>query len=365
MTDKIKLVELFAGIGSQSMALRNLGLDFETVAICEIDKFAYKSYIALHGDTPNLGDISQVDVLPDCNLLTYSFPCQDLSVAGLMKGMDKESGTRSSLLWEVGRLLRQYVDSDRALPKILLMENVDAILNRRNIRQFEDWIADLTNLGYTSSYQILNAKDYGIPQSRNRCFMVSVLGNESFRFPEPVPLELRLKDVLESDPDPSYTLSEKALKGMIRRKERGTVNGNKFGFKITDDNGIARAITTKPPQNTDTLLMAAKLNGNFIQRTRVYNPEGLSPTLCNMGGGGDRAPRITCKDSVRCLTPRESWRLMGFTDADYDRAAEVCSKTQLYKQAGNSIVVPVLEAIFRGIYIDKTFTQQHKVTDYQ
>lgn len=169
----IRMVELFAGIGAQAMALEELGIPF-TSTVCEIDKAAYRSYCAIHGDTPNLGDITKVEHLPDCDLLTYSYPCQDLSVAGLQRGMVEGSGTRSSLLWEVGRLLTDAAERER-LPEVLLVENVDAVLNRKNLPEFNRWIDRLKTMGYTSSYAVLNAKDYGVPQSRKRCFMVSTL----------------------------------------------------------------------------------------------------------------------------------------------------------------------------------------------
>ena len=178
----LRVVELFAGIGAQAQALKNLGLDF-TSTVCEIDEKAYRSYCAIHGDTPNLGDITKVEHLPECDLLTYSSPCQDISVAGRQRGMEQGSGTRSSLLWEVGRLLSDAKERGRG-PDVLLMENVDAILNKKNIAEFNRWIEFLTNLGYTSSYKVLNAKDFGVPQNRKRCFMVSSLGGRRFIFPE-------------------------------------------------------------------------------------------------------------------------------------------------------------------------------------
>ncbi len=218
MNGPIRMVELFAGIGSQAMALRRLGIPY-TSTVCEIDAKAYASYCAIHGETPNLGDIAQVEHLPDCDLLTYSFPCQDLSVAGLGKGMERGSGTRSSLLWEVGRLLDDAADRE-ALPEVLLMENVDAILNRKNISAFMEWVAKLRTMGYTNSWQVMNAKDHGVPQSRKRCFMVSTLHMGRFVFPEGVPLTRCLRDVLEDDVDESFYLSEERIAKYQRHRER-------------------------------------------------------------------------------------------------------------------------------------------------
>ena len=183
----IRLIEMFAGIGSQAKALKNLGVDFEHYRICEFDKYAVKSYNAIHGTDFKTSDITEIHA-SDLNVvdtdkytyvLTYSFPCTDLSSAGAQKGMSKGSGTRSGLLWEVERLLSETEE----LPQILLMENVPEVVSDKNIADFAQWIAFLDGLGYKSKYEILNAKDFGIPQNRARCFMVSWLGNYYYDFP--------------------------------------------------------------------------------------------------------------------------------------------------------------------------------------
>lgn len=194
----IRVIELFAGIGAQASALERLGLDHERVAVCEWDEPTYKVYCAIHGDTPNLGDITKVEHLPECDLLTYSSPCQDISVAGHKAGLAKGSGTRSATLWDVGRLLEDMRERD-VLPEVLLMENVDSILFKHAINDFLQWVRFLDGLGYTNSYQVLNAKDFGIPQNRKRMFMVSTLTLGKFKFPEGRPLTIRLKDILEKD----------------------------------------------------------------------------------------------------------------------------------------------------------------------
>ena len=192
----LRVVELFAGIGAQAMALEELGIDF-TSTVCEIDKKAYASYCAIHGETPNLGDIRKVERLPQADLATWSFPCQDLSVAsGTQKGFAEGSGTRSALAWEVIRLLKVGKD-EGTLPEFLVMENVPAILNKRNIDEFKRLVKELEGIGYTSTYQVLNAKDYGVPQNRKRCFMVSTLAHGRFVFPGPCPDGRVLKDVLQ------------------------------------------------------------------------------------------------------------------------------------------------------------------------
>ena len=198
--NKIRLIELFAGIGSQASALERLGVEHERVAVAEFDDCAYRVYCAIHGYTPNLGDITKVEHLPECDLLTYSSPCQDISIAGHRAGLAKDSGTRSATLWDVGRLLED-MKARNCMPEVLLMENVDSILFKHAIKDFNQWLRFLDCLGYTNSYKVLNAKDYGVPQNRKRLFMVSTLHLGKLIFPKPKPLEIKLKDILEESVD--------------------------------------------------------------------------------------------------------------------------------------------------------------------
>ncbi len=276
----IRLIELFAGIGSQAMALRNIGADFEKYLICEWWVQAVASYKAIHfadddtdysegiikrelidilfeygisndgkepmakeqiqkkpekwlRDTYNNirathnivnimaaagKDLKVVDTDRYTYVLTYSFPCQDLSVAGKMAGMDKGSGTRSGMLWEVERLLGEMEE----LPQILLMENVPQVMQARNMHNFKAWQQFLEGKGYKNYAQFLNAKDYGVAQNRQRAFMVSVLGDFSFEFPEPVPLNKTMADYLEPEVDGSfYVDSEKATQLIADLVESG------------------------------------------------------------------------------------------------------------------------------------------------
>ena len=163
----IKVFESFAGVGTQAMALKRIGIDYEVVGISEIDKFALKSYEEIHGKVNNFGDISKINPnnLPDFDLFTYSFPCQDISMAGKQAGFDKDSGTRSSLLWECERIIRNKK------PTYLLMENVKALTFKKNIVGFNSWLKNLEDIGYKNYWKVLNAKDYGVPQNREReCF---------------------------------------------------------------------------------------------------------------------------------------------------------------------------------------------------
>lgn len=187
ITKPIRLIELFAGYGSQAMALERLGADFTHHKVIEFDRFAVNSYNAVHGtdfeptDIRNIhaSDLEITDTDNYCYIMTYSFPCTDLSIAGKMKGMKKGSGTRSGLLWEVERLLKEMNER----PQILLMENVTQVHGKANIEDFKQWISFLESIGYQNFWQDLNAKDFGVPQNRERCFMVSLLGNYTYHFP--------------------------------------------------------------------------------------------------------------------------------------------------------------------------------------
>lgn len=565
----IRLIELFAGVGSQAMALRNIGANFEHYKISEWEVSATASYKAIHVENDNTDYSLEIEIakLPKilfdygiskdgkepmtleeierkgekwqritynnlratnnlgsiCNfkgedleivntdsftyLLTYSFPCQDLSVAGKRKGMAKGSGTRSGLLWEVERLLNEVEE----LPQVLLMENVPQVIGKKNIDNFQLWQQFLEDKGYSNFLKILNAKDYGVAQNRERCFMVSILGEWNYNFPKPIPLTKTMKDYLEDEVDEKYYIkSEKAQKliqQLVDSKQLkndtecvdGSVNDPKTKeisncIKARYDAGISNF------KSDGGMVVEVKVIGqmdNTIDHTfesanRVYDKEGLSPTI-NTCGGGDRQPKIVepvivasrernpdnpsdrkqgieleqrlepnseeiCntltsvqkdnlvlepailtpkrtdygkairkdyengkiqesrhnmtelrpredgvsntlttvqKDNllltpnnwkhkagdgtktrsrriseihpalqantgasqqtylaetpyrIRKLTPKECWRLMGFTDEDFYKAEQVNSNTQLYKQAGNSIVVKVLEAIFK------------------
>ena len=225
----IRLIELFAGIGSQAMALRDLGANFEHYRVVEFEKYAIKSYNAIHGTNFDPTDITKIsgsdlgitDTDKYCYIMTYSFPCQDLSVAGKQKGMTKGSGTRSGLLWEVERLLNEVEN----LPQVLLMENVPQVHSQANMPDFQKWIDFLKSKGYSNYWQDLNAKDYGVAQNRERCFMVSILGDYNFKFPQPIPLDKTMKDYLEDEVDEKYCInSEKAQQLIKDLRESGQLD---------------------------------------------------------------------------------------------------------------------------------------------
>lgn len=254
--DKIRIFEAFAGYGSQSMAIQRLkkdfGIEYEIVGISEIDKYAIQAYNAVHPGVKNYGDISKIDwnEVPDFDLFTYSFPCTDISSAGKQKGLEKGSGTRSSLLWEC----QKAIEIKR--PKYCLMENVSALVTEKFLPYYLEWERLMTRYGYTNYNKVLNAKDYGIPQNRERIFMVSIHNaDRSYYWPEPFKLDKRLKDVLEKNVEEKYYLSEQAISGFESHKKRMEERGNGFGFNPTDGEGIASTILASGGnRNTDNYI---------------------------------------------------------------------------------------------------------------
>lgn len=228
----IRLIELFAGVGSQSMAMKCLDVDFESYKAVEFDEPAIRSYNAIHGTSfPTLDvtkthgeDLGIVDKDKYCYILFYSFPCTDLSLAGRQAGMSRDSGTRSGLLWEVERILKELPKEQ--LPDVLIMENVPQVHSEKNLPDFEDWILFLRHLGYSNYYGDLNAKDFGVPQNRDRCFMVSMLGKYDFQFPKTIPLEKVINDVLEEDvPEKFFIRNEKAQMLIDQLIKDGKIDG--------------------------------------------------------------------------------------------------------------------------------------------
>lgn len=450
---QISIIELFAGIGAQVAALKRLGVNYKVVGISEIDKYAIQSYEAINGPTFNYGDITKIPMLDYADLWTYSFPCQDLSVAGKQAGISE--GTRSGLLLHVERLLETAVLIGNQ-PKYLLLENVKALVSKKFKPDFDRWLQKLESLGYNNYWQVLNAKDYGVPQNRERVFVVSIrkdMDTKGYIFPEKIPLTRKLKDVLEPVVNEKYYLPQdkvekllvnmdKEISNTIRCGGSGSLNG-KHTWDI-----VACASRGRNPENpsdrtagapteqrlevnqtgcTNTLTTVEKDNyviqvGNIVntgnwdnpQRGRIYSPNGLSLALNTMQGGGlepkilndtyaNRAvreynefsptiraerdglkvaegvsvnvnsrkaefngfkpisPALRATDykcphtysngyRIRKLTPLECWRLMDFTDDEF-YAAQLSgvSNSQLYKQSGNSIVVAVLQAIFKEL----------------
>lgn len=223
----LRVYTAFSGYDSQCMALDRIGIPYELVGWSEIDPYAIQAHNALYPEYAdrNAGDISKIDwsQVPDIDLFTYSFPCTDISNAGLQKGLSEGSGTRSGLLWECRKAI------EAKMPKYLLMENVKALLSEKFKPEFYKWRDYLTSLGYESYTKIINATECGVPQNRERVFMVSILGeHKPFHFLEPIVLEKRLKDVLEDDVDRKYFLSDKAIVGLLKHNENHEAKGTGF-----------------------------------------------------------------------------------------------------------------------------------------
>ena len=327
------------------MALKRITSNYEIVGYSEIDKHAIHSYHAIHGDVKAYGDITKMKEIPPCDIFTYSFPCSDLSKAGKQKGMTKD--TRSGLVYEVLRLVRDTKDK----PKVLIMENVPDLIQANFVRQFGKIQLELERMGYMNYVDTLNAKDFGVAQNRDRVFMVSVLGEYSYSFPRYVKLEKRLKDYLEDEVDEKYYLSDKQLEQISNWNAQQNPLEN---AKSVDDESV-QCITAKSntsmnssmlliKEKTDeTICLNSKVNGKQPSlQDRIYDIDGVSTAYM---------PSIATNNlRIRKLTPREVWRLMGISDEDFNKAqASGVSNSQLYKQAGNAICVPVFEAILNQI----------------
>ena len=324
---KLRVLSLFSGIGAFEMALRNIEIDYELVNFCENDKYAIKAYCAIHDvdENLNLGDITKVSIenLPkDIDLITHGSPCQDFSVTGLQRGGDEGSKTRSSLIWNTVEIIKH------CKPKYVIWENVKNVLSKKHKHNFDKYLKTLELLGYTNYWKVLNAKDYGVPQNRERVFVVSILGeHKPYEFPNPIKLEKRLKDILEIEIDDKYYLSEKVQKRFKQTKS---------------DNGENSIIGTTAPEFR-----------TIGQRDLVYSKEGIMGTLVATDYKQPKQILETIQGdtSIRKLTPRECFRLMGLNDKDIDKIQMTkISDTQQYKLAGNSIVVPVLEEIFKNLF---------------
>lgn len=304
----IRLIELFAGVGSQAMALKAIGANFEHWKVVEFDKYAIASYNAIHGTNFPTMDITQihgedleiVDVEDFTYLLTYSFPCTDLSIAGRMQGMEEGSGTRSSLLWEVKRLIEEC----ESLPQVLLMENVPQVHSSKNLANFEKWLKYLDSKGYTTYWQDMNSKNYGVAQSRNRTIAVSFLGSGTYKFPKPFPLEKKMKDYLEDEVDERYYLTSEKAKILI---DKLIIGGKILTDRQTDRQLTSPSPTEKPLKSQTQSLQdtTAELDEGTLKRAecvrsadlikvlgnlrdeenkthaagRVYSPNGISPTI--------------------------------------------------------------------------------------
>lgn len=254
----MKLLSLFSGIGAPEAALKRMGVDYELVGFSEIDKYAARSYCAIHGvdESLNLGDITKIDEtkLPkDIDLVTYGFPCQDISNAGKQKGLFNADGskTRSGLFFDALRIIQA------SQPKIAIAENVKALTGKKFENEFELVLRSLEEAGYSNYWKVLNAVDFGIPQNRERVFIVSIrkdLDDGSFIFPEGFDLKLKLKDMLEERVPDKFYLSDVMIEGFERHKDRMAERGNGFGWEPTDGSNNATCVQTNPSRPSQNFI---------------------------------------------------------------------------------------------------------------
>ena len=369
----LKVFTAFSGYDSQCMALdrlhrHNPDFNYELVGWAEIDKYAIAAHNAVYPQWAerNYGDISKIDwaQVPDFDLFTYSSPCQDFSQAGKQAGGTEGSGTRSSLLWECRRAILAKK------PKYLLMENVAALVSQKFIRLFNAWQLELESYGYRNFAKVLNAKDYGVPQNRERIFMVSVLDEQArYEFPDPMPLPLRLKDVLEPKVDERYYLSkDKTLEILAKlvadqiedRQLLGWTRSNEGKGEVLNYHpvDVANAVTSGKRDNTQNYVIVIASRGRGEANEQHYEPrcDGVTNALTSV----QKDNLILQGYRIRKLTERECFRLMDVPEEYIDRIqAAGISRSQQYKMAGNSIVVSCMYHIWRKLWIDtqiKTLT---------
>lgn len=334
----MKLLSLFSGIGAFEKALENIGAEYELVNYCEIDKYASKAYSLIHhvDESKNLLDVTKVsakDITKDIDLITYGFPCQDISLNGKQKGFVDEKGnlTRSGLFFEAARIIND------TRPKFAVAENVKALTTKKFSEEFGIVLQTLSDIGYNSYYAVLNAKKFGIPQNRERVFIISIRKDidQGFEFPKEQALNLKLYDFLEDEVEKGYFLddeqfNEKYAAGNFDKTSK------KLYIKEATKKGYAEAVEGD--------FVNLQFPNSKTRRGRV-GKQVSQTLLCNDSNGVVVDSGNGLK--VRKLTPKECFRLMGFTDSDVDILIENgISNTQIYKMAGNSIAVNVLEQIF-------------------
>lgn len=304
----IKILELFGGIGAPRKALINLGINHKAIDYVEIDEKAVRAYNALYDNRYKATSVVGYDLRPD--ILVHGSPCQDFSRAGIRLGGKDEDKTRSSLMWETLRIIENMGNWK---PKYVVWENVKGVLDKDMIHSFNKYLKRMEEIGYTSSFDILNAMDYGVPQKRERVFVISILGNKVFDFSklESKPMK-NIGDYLEKSVSDIYTIKSRSMLSRIGKNNSGSFSG-----RLTKIEEYTWTITTK--------------------QNRCPNSG-----IVDIGNG-----------QFRLLTEKECWRLMGFDDEDYEAVLKEhptrkgCTNGILYKLAGNSIVVDVLEAIFK------------------
>ena len=374
----LRVLSLFSGIGAFEIALNEENIEWELDHYCEIDKFACQSYNCIHGttDKDNLKDVTNIDYskIGHIDLVTYGFPCQDISLAGNQKGFYDEEGnlTRSGLFFNAADIIRH------TKPKFAIFENVKNLTGKKFKKEFETVLSTLDELGYNTYWKVLNAKDYGIPQNRERVFGISIRKDidHGYDFPLPVELTLRLKDMLEEQVEEKYYLSQNKINkiaiSIFQQEKKMIQEGDICSTLLARDYKDPKCVKVQQVGNIAEPQDNSALESNVINplsggsgnihkviiyddyNSNIRTDQSTIGTLTtNIGSSTPRNGQklIEFNDNsfrIRKLTPREYWRLMGFKDKYFDRVQGV-SNSQLYKQAGNSIVVDVLRAIFREL----------------
>jgi DNA (cytosine-5)-methyltransferase 1 len=377
---KLNVATDFSGVGAPELALNRLGIEYNLVFACEKDKFARKSYLSLHNPKYFFDDITTRSIpsdIPPIDLYFGGFPCQPFSVAGKRHGFSDTRGT----------LFHNLVDSiNKTKPKVFVLENVKGLLSHDKGNTFKTVLHTLEGEGYNIHYKVLNTKDFGLPQNRERVFIVGFKEFRLFNFPTGFPLTTTIKDVLEADVDSKYYLSEKMVKGFSKHNDNHKEKGTGFLWSPKEMDDIANCLRANgslcPTDNTiitHSLFPRSSKTGKGgsghlskedglsycldTQNTQAIEFKGAA--LRNRGEGKQLEVRkddvcnslttakedsLVFKNKVRRLTPLECFRLQGFTDKEFNKMLPTNSNTQLYKQAGNTISIPVLSAIIRNIY---------------
>ena len=319
---RIRIFEAFAGIGCQRLGAEMLKVPYEVVGISEIDKYAIASYMAMHGDTPNYGDITKMTYIPQCDIFTWSFPCTDLSKAGKRAGLD--IGTRSGLVYEVLRLLK----ATEFKPKVLIMENVPDLVQETFKAQFYEIQKELERYGYKNYTRVLNAKDYGIAQNRERVFMVSILGDEHYEFPIPFKLETRLKDYLEENVDEKYYIKD-YLSTTIINEKYFELNGGKWenmhdiGRRVYSTEYESPTIHTMgggnlEPKIAESTYIQEPLM-NYALRSRDYKPNGWNDVAQTLLSRDYKDPKVVMiPNKTICLNSQVNGKQPSLQDRIYD-----------------------------------------------
>ena len=330
----MKLLSLFSGIGAFEKALTNQNIPFELVNYCEFDKYASKAYSLIHNvsELLNLGDITKINVdsLPEVNMITYGFPCQDISLAGNMKGFTDEDGnkTRSGLFFDALDIITH------THPKVAIAENVKNLTSKRFRNQFNIVLNSLEESGYNNYWQVLKSSDYGVPQKRQRLFIVSIkkdIDTGVFEFPKPFRLKTNLASLLENHVESKYYISEKmkAYAFNMIKEAKG------IGFSDSVDKSFIN------PEIAQTIgCRSAK--GQRSGTTNYVSDSKESMLVSDL----KRSGKLESMTDIRNLTEKECFRLQGFSDSDVEKLFGEIPSGQIYKMAGNSITVDVLEELF-------------------